>query len=229
MRVDENIAKAIERYLIEKNSTARELCKIVGISEPAMIKWRRPGKGILQRNWMLLFPLIKKYLPKDRIYIDENGEEQYSSTLEGTGGNPYFHPKFIPQMVPVFTFEQLSKFNTMIMTTEQYAIQLECPRIEYRPRIQGFGSGVFAMNVNFESSIIPKGALLFASSEVRPKNNSIVIFSDNAGNVKIGRYSIIADKFSIVADDGKTGGSIEKIREKISFIFPVLYYEVVTF
>lgn len=229
MRVDENIAKAIEQYLIETNSTARELCKIVGISEPAMIKWRRPGKGIMPRNWMLLFPLIKKYLPKDRIYLDENGEEQYSSTLEGTGGNPYFHPKFIPQMVPVFTLEQLSKFNTMIMTVEQYAVQLKSPRIEYRPREKGFGYGVFAFNVSFESSIIPKGALLFSSSEVRPKNNSIVLFADNTGKVKIGRYSIIADKFSIVSDDGKIGGAIEKIREKISFIFPVLYYEVVTF
>ena len=229
MRVDENIANAIEQYLIDNHSTARELCKIVGISEPAMIKWRRPGKGILQRNWILLYPLIKKYLPKERIYIDENGEEQYSSTLEGTGGNPYFHPKFIPQMVPVFSLEQLSKFNTMIMTTEQYAQKLNADRIEYRPRIQGLGSGVFALNVNFESSLIPRGALLFASSEVRPQNNSIVLVNEVAGQIGLGRYTVVADKYSIIFDDRKIGGSIDKIREKVSSIFPVLYYEVVTF
>ena len=229
MRVDENISNAIARYLKENNTTAKELCKICGISEPAMIKWRRPGKGILQKNWIVLFPIIKKYLPKERIYVDENGDEQYSSTLEGTGGNPYFNPKFVPQMVPVFDLEQVSKFNTMVMTTEQYANNLNAPRIDYRPRVAGCGSGVFAMFVNFESSIIPNGALLFASSELRPKNNSIVLVNDNAGFTKLGRYSVIADKYSIVFDDGKVGGSIEKIREKISSIFPVLYYEVVTF
>ena len=229
MRVDSNISNAISQYLADNHSTARDLSKICGVSEPSMVKWHRPGKGILQRNWVVLFPLIKKYLPKDRIYVDENGQEQYSSTLEGTGGNPYFTPKFIPQMVPIFDIAQLAKFNTMVMTTEQYAQQLKVERIDYRPRIHGCGSGVFAMYMNLDCSIIPRGALVFASSELRPKNNSIVIVNDHQENVMIGRYGVIADKYSIVFDNGRVGGAINKIREKISSIFPVLYYEVVTF
>ena len=229
MRVDSNIAAAIEQYLLDTHSTAKELCKICGISEPAMIKWRRPGKGILPRNWMVLFPIIKKYLPKDRIFIDENGKEQYSSTLEGTGGNPYFHPKYIPQMVPVFDIGQLSKFNTMVMTTEQYANNLNSSRIEYRPRTQGCGSGVFAFTVNFENPFIPKGALLFASSELRPKNGCIVLINDIDGKVSLGRYSATGDIYQIDFECSKLAGQIDKIRDNISSIFPVLYYEVTTF
>ena len=82
MIVDSHISEAIEKYLKANKIPAKELCKTLDISEPAFVKWRRPGKGILPRNWGVLFPLIKPYLPKSRFYIDERGEECYSSLLE---------------------------------------------------------------------------------------------------------------------------------------------------
>ena len=229
MIVDSNIANAIDRYLKDNNKTARELCKMVGISEPAIIKWRRPGKGILQRHWLVLYPYIKNYLPRERIFLDENGEEQYSSALEGTSGTrPYFKPKYVPQMVPEFTQEQFENFNYVVDSVEQYASRIQTPFVEYSPKTPS-GSGVFSIKSE-NLGIIPDGATIFVSSQLRPKNNSIVFFSEVGSNeIKIGQYKVVADKYSIVFGNEKIGGSINKIREKISFMFPVLYYEVVTF
>lgn len=229
MRVDSNISAAIDRYLKSNGMTAKELCKKLGISEPAIIKWRRPGKGILNRNWIDLFPLIKPYLPKERFYIDENGEEQYSSTLEGTGNNQYFIPKYMPQMVPVFSLQEITDFPYIVQSVEQYSANIKSERIEYRPRTQGCGCGVFAMTVEKENEFIPKGALMFLSTDVRPKNGSVILFMDSNGDVNFGSYQLIADKYSISSTGNRIGGAVSKIREKISWIFPVLYYEVVTF
>jgi hypothetical protein len=230
MRVDANIATAITNYLTENNLSAAELCKKLGVSEPAFVKWRRPGKGITQRYWDELFPLIKTFLPPERIYIDGTGKEQYSSMLDGTGGNPYFTPKYIPQMVPVFSVQEMKEYPHIVQSIEQYAININAQRIEYRPRKQGCGSGVFAMNVDFENSVIPVGALLFASAEVRPVNGCVIMFSDSSGEISIGRYTQTADKYSIeYGNDSTVCGLLSEIRAKISWIFPVLYYEVVTF
>lgn len=229
MRVDDNISMAIDKYIRENRTTAKDLCKKLDISEPAFVKWRRPGKGILPRNWIVLFPLIKKYLPKERIFIDENGNEQYSSTLEGTGCNSYFQPKYIPQLVPCVSTEQLLNFPNMVQTIEQYACGLGIERIEYRPRTQGCGAGVFAFDVDVENPFVPNGALLFSSTEVRPKNGSLVICLDTNNELRFGKYQIVADKYSIDFSTERVVGLVTKIHEKIKWIFPVLYYEVVTF
>lgn len=229
MRVDSHISAAIERYLRDNDMTAKELCIKLGISEPAMIKWRRPGNGIVQRNWEVLFPMIKQYLPEERMYTDERGEEQYSSLLEGTGGNPYFTPKYMPQMVPMFSFEQLENFPYIVKSIEQHSIDLDVKRIDYRPREKRTGSGVFAMKINFQNNVLPQNALLFASSELRPKDGCIVLFLNTAGKLDIGAFSIDASRYSIVTLNGRVEGAINSIRESISWIFPVLYYEVVTY
>lgn len=230
MRVDANIATAITNYLTENNLSAAELCKKLGVSEPAFVKWRRPGKGITQRYWTQLFPLIKPFMPPERIYVDGTGNEQYSSMLDGTGGNPYFQPKFILQMVPVFTANDLAEYPYIIKNIEQFAIDKNAPRIEYRPRAKNCGSGVFAVNYDMESGVLPKGALLFASSELRPKNGSLIVFLDNSGAVQFGKYVQNDDEYTIIVNRGTTiKGALNKISEKISWMFPILYYEVVTF
>lgn len=229
MRVDRHIVAAIDRYQRDNKMTAKEMCEKLGISEPAFVKWRRPGKGILDRNWDILFPMIKPFLPKERFYIDQLGNEQYSSMLEGAGGNPYFIPRYIPQMVPEFTSEELKAFPYIVQSVEQYAINLNAPRIEYRPRTQGAGAGVFALTVDFENGIIPVNSLVFASTELRPKDGSIVFFSDSNGELNLGRFQVSGQKYSVATSGRYIEGSVTEIREKISWIFPVLYYEVVTF
>lgn len=42
MRIDINIANAIDRYLSEENMTAAEFARKMGISSSALVKWRRP-------------------------------------------------------------------------------------------------------------------------------------------------------------------------------------------
>ena len=229
MIVDSHISEAIEKYLKANKIPAKELCKTLDISEPAFVKWRRPGKGILPRNWGVLFPLIKPYLPKSRFYIDERGEECYSSLLEGTGGSSYFTPKYIPQMVPVFTFKEIESFQYIVQSIEQYAIEKSANRIEYRPRVSFTGSGVFALNVDFENGIIPSGALLFASTELRPKSDGVTLFLESSGGVNIGRFNVVDGKYFINSGKETISGPILEISKKISWIFPVLYYEVVTF
>jgi hypothetical protein len=117
----------------------------------------------------------------------------------------------------------------MVQTIEQYACCLGIGRIEYRPRTQGCGAGVFAFNVDVENPFIPNGALLFSSTEVRPRHGSLVICLDKNDNIRFGQYQIIADKYSIDFSTERIGGLVTKIHEKIKWIFPVLYYEVVTF
>ena len=92
-----------------------------------------------------------------------------------------------------------------------------------------FGAGVFAFNVDVKNPFIPNGALLFSSTEVRPRHGSLVICLDKNDNIRIGQYQIIADKYSIDFSTERVGGLVTKIHEKIKWIFPVLYYEVVTF
>lgn len=230
MRVDSNISSAIDRYLKDSNLTAKDLAATMGVSEPAMVKWRRPGNGISQRYWEVLFPKLKKYLPKDRIYIDERGVEHYSSMLEGTGGSSYFVPKYMPQMVPVLTFGELESFNHIINTIEQYSIIINAHKIEYRPRKKDCGSGVFASYVNFCNDIIPAGALLFASTELRPKDQSIILFLSADGEMDLGRFELKNDRYVIQkARGGQTDGYINNIADQIKWMYPVMYYEVVTF
>ena len=229
MIVDSNIANAIESYLKENNKTAKELCRMIGISEPAIIKWRRPGKGILQRHWMVLYPYIKKYLPPERIYRDENGEEQYSSALEGSvGTRPYFKPKYIPQMVPIITMKQLEKFNYVMDSIEQYAAKLKSNLVEYYPKTQS-AFGVFCIKANGIGEI-PDGATVFVSSQLRPKNGSMVFFIECGNNeIKYGKFTTLEDKYFLSHEYGELEGEISEMRNRISIMFPVLYYEVVTF
>lgn len=230
MRVDRNIAVAITQYLEENNMAAKDLCEMLEVSQPAFVKWRRPGKGITVRYWEKLFPLIKKYLPAERMYVDASGQEQYSSMLEGTGCHQYFQPRYIPQMVPVFTIEEIEQYPYVTHNIEQFAIDNDVPRIEYRPRSKGCGAGVFAMQVDFKTGVIPVDALVFISAEIRPKNGSTVLFRDAPGVAQFGRYAQVDDRFSITC--GRTvlvSGSLNQIRHLVQWIFPVMYYEVVTF
>lgn len=230
MRVDSNISTAITQYLKEANMAARDFAAELGVSEPAMVKWRRPGNGISHSCWMEIFPKIKKFLPKDRIYVNEAGEECYSSLLEGTGGSPYFTPKYMPQMVPVLKISELNSFQYIVQSIEQYAIYNNAERIEYRPRKKNCGSGVFAAYVDFSNSIIPEGALLFASTEVRPKEDSTILFLKRDGKVDLGKLQLAGDRYYISTSNGETiCDEVNKIHDKINWIFPVLYYEVVTY
>ena len=87
---------------------------------------------------------------------------------------------------------------------------------------------VFAINIDFENGIIPRGALAFASTEVRPKDGNIIIYLDNYSKVSVGYYSQSSEAFSINGYR-KISGHVNHLNSKIRWLFPILYYEVVTF
>lgn len=225
MRIDINIANAIDRLLNERHIAAAALAKELKISEAALVKWRRPGNGITGRMWQALYPKIKQYLPQERIFIAQNGEEHYSSLNETSkSGNPYFEPKFIPQMVPIFAEADLLAYLPMVQSVEQYACIHNLQRTEYRPRIAGCG-GIFAHDLQSPASGMPVGARLFISSEAKPKSGCMALAIDMQGKLHIGLYTADNGLFSI----GGISGKLVQASTMITMICPVIMYEVITY
>ncbi len=221
MRIDINIANAIDRYLSEENMTAAEFARKMGISSSALVKWRRPGNGITGRRWRELFPLIRKHLPQERIYIAQNGEEQYSSLNEtARSGNPYYEPKFVPQMVPVFTEADLKAYMPLVQSVEQYARQNNLGRTEYRPRVAGCG-GMFCHVLTRPVAGMPSGARLYVNGEAKPAQGCMALAVDVSGNVHIGPYSADREMFNV----GGITGKLSEAGAIASMICPVIMYE----
>jgi len=77
MKNDKNIQRAIEICLDTKGYTAITLGEAVGVSDATIIRWKNnTSDEIRAKNWIKLFPLIKKYLPPERIQKTLTGNEE---------------------------------------------------------------------------------------------------------------------------------------------------------
>ena len=198
MKVDSEISRAVERYLHENELTYEEFSRRMGVSPASITKWRKVGNGITSIKWAALFPLIKKYLPEDRIFIDDSGKEQYSSATEHQSSY-VFEPKYLPQMVPIFQLDSLKGFDNTLESVIQFAKKNSSGLSEYRPKHSNI-SGVFAVDIDDNSlaPVIPAKTRIFACTSEKPHNNGLVIANPASADVAIiGRYSRNGSQFFI--------------------------------
>ena len=77
MKNDKNIQKAIEQYCIMKGCSPKALGLLIGKPDTTVIRWKNGATDEIQNaNWKLLFPLIKSYLPPERIQKTLTGNEE---------------------------------------------------------------------------------------------------------------------------------------------------------
>ena len=233
MRIDSYIVRSQNKYIQERQITSAEYAAEMGISPACVVKWRKVGNGITDQKWEQLFPKIKKYLPKDRIYIDDSGKERYMSATEHVSGY-VFEPKYVPAMVPLFPLKQMSKFDNTLDSVVQFGQRIGADMVEYRPRHPN-KSGVMAIRVDnmLFDPVLPFGATLFACTGGETiSDGCLVIVKDRNNEVFIGKYCKRRDQFAVndlMSEQALVIGEIESPRKSIDWIFPVLYYEVVTF
>ena len=232
VRVDSNITNAIDEYLASVQGDYQDVARSVGVSPASITKWRKIGNGITDAKWKKLFPIIRPFLPKDRIYIDDAGCEQYSSTISGTPTYT-FEPKYIPTMIPNIPFDMLSEYDNMLESMVQYGKRINATEIEYRPKHSDV-TGIWATSINDKkyAPALPKDAMLYICTSETPRSNRMVIVKTHNNDVFVARYQLMNGKFAlldIVADKPIICEKIADVRKIIQWIFPVLYYEVVTF
>jgi hypothetical protein len=232
VKVDSHIVAAIKSYLHDNDMQAQDFAARLGVTPAAITKWCRVGSGITDQKFDALFSKIKKYLPKDRIYIDDAGSERYSSAT-ASASQYIFEPKYVPASVPVIPLEQMAVFDNMLESTEQFARRINAESVEYRAKHSG-KTGIMAVKINSDiySPVLPSSATLFVSTAETPKQSSLCVVKTTSGDVFVGVYSSKDDKFSFTDVWNRKeimSGNIQKARALIQWIFPVLYYEVVTF
>lgn len=222
MIVDAHIVRALNQYLAANKMTQKSLSRQLNVGEATMVQWMKPGRGIAYKNWANLYPLIKRYLPKDRIYISATGDEEYSSMSEGKK-----QAFFVPYVVPVMKPLNLLRYNAII-SVEQFAQKENLARVEYKPKIAGIG-GIFAYDLDKAALGIPVGARLFVSSEAKPRENSIVLCTTISGEIVVGVFRTSGDTFEVDSGERKFTGNLVEIYRKFGGIFPVISYEVICY
>lgn len=231
MRVDSNISNAIESYLAENKIGYADLAQKLGVTGATITKWRKVGSGVTARRWQMLFPLIRPYLPNDRIYIDDSGNEQYSSNTAHQSSY-VFEPKYVPLMVPTFTLRELTGYDNLLESVTQFGVRLKAEFSEYRPKHAG-KSGIMGIVLDDDAlaPVLPKQARLFACAGEHPVNGGLVVAKQANGEAFVGHYHRTGNEFSITSVQGEIliSGPIQDARIFIAWVFPVLYYEVVTF
>lgn len=232
MRIDTNIIKAIDKYLTENKVYAMDFARMLNVSPATMTKWKKVGNGITDTKWNELFPLIQKYLPQDRIFINDAGVAQYSSAVQTESGY-FFDPKYVPQMIPAFSVDMIAQYDNMLESVTQFGKRTKTPLVEYRAKHEN-KTGVFAVKIDADDlyPVIPAGSTLFACTSETPANGNVVILKTHSNEIIIGRYEQTNSTFRVLSPDGKTqkmSGRITEARSMIQWIFPVLYYEVTTF
>ena len=232
MKVDSEISRAIDRYLHDNKLTYDDFSRQMQVSPACITKWKKIGSGITERKWENLFPMLKKYLPADRIFINDAGKEQYSSATQHQSAY-VFEPKYIPLLVPTFRLDQLADFDDTLESIIQFGERTKVKLSEYRPKHAGM-SGIFSVEIagSALAPIIPDKTKLFACTGEHPHKGSLVVANAIGGKPVVGVYQTSSTKFSIF--DIKKGntmisGKIKDARNIVTWIFPVLYYEVVTF
>ena len=232
MKIDSHIKNAIDQYVIDNHLSYDRMSELLKVSPATLTKWRRVGNGITKERWSSLLPLIKEYLPQDRFYIDDAGDEQYSSAAS-KASSYFFEPKYVPVMVPVFFIEQLKEYDNTIDSITQFGESLEANVAEYRPKHKGMSS-VFAILTQDDSlaPVLPRNTKMFVSASEKPNAHNLVIALTCYGDVIVGSYNRNGDDFVITPFDRQFRqicGNIKDARKYVKWIFPVLYYEVVTF
>lgn len=238
IKVDSHIAEAISKFINEQGMTQSRLAEKLGVTNASLTKWRRVGNGITSQKWLKLFPLIEKYLPKERFYTDDAGKRQYSSTVETASGY-YFESKYTPMMVPLANPEQLEKLNTKIESVTQFGQRMSLPTVECRPKFRG-QTEILAVSIegNEYSPILPAGTTLFICTTLLPQNEGLVVAKPTSGkSVFVGRFIWAKEGrgkpsvrlISVNGHDTLMTLAEDKVDESLSWIFPVVHYEVITY
>lgn len=230
MKIDTHIINAIDKYIKERDAYAMDLARILDVSPATMTKWRKVGNGITDQKWNQLFPLIQKFLPSDRIFINDAGVAQYSSAVHDESEDT---TKFMHQMAPLFTIETIAFYDNMLENIVQYGKRQRTRLYEYRAKHTN-KTGVFAVQIDSDefAPVMPEGTILFSCTSETPKNGNVVILKTPETRIMIGRYEQSNSTFRVLSLDGKSqklAGQISEARSMIQWIFPVLYYEVMTF
>ena len=233
MRIDTNIVLAIDEFAKANKLSKQKLAERLGVSGATITKWHRVGSGIVNSRWNnQLFPLLKAYLPKERIYIDDAGVERYSSTT-AKQSNYFFEPKYVPVKVPIFTLDMISDYDDTLDSITQYAQNNGADSVEFRPKSSQRVSSVFAVSIqDTRLSNFPfKTMTLFVSSGDRPQDSGLVLVRPIKGKAFVGEYKRDLQNFSITEIGGtqSVSGEIAQAKQLISWVFPVLYTEAVTF
>ena len=230
MKVDSHIVRAIEQYMAVGKLGCEDFARKVGVSNAAVTKWRKVGSGITQARWQVVFPLIRTHLPEERIYIDDAGREQYSSAAAKQSAY-FFEPKYIPLMVPKFSMEQIATYDDTLESITQFGARMNARLSEYRPKHKE-KSSVFSVQLTDDTyaPILPNNTTLFVCAGERPANGGLVV-TLAGGEAFIGIYHRDGDEFAITTTNGqkKVSGKVNDAKRLISWTYPVLYYEVVTF
>ena len=236
IKVDSYISEAIDRLIEDQGITLTTLAEKTGVSSASITKWRRVGSGITSQKWQRLFALIQKYLPPERIYINDAGQPQYSSAVQRVSGY-FFEPKFIPQSVPLLALDKLRDINPKIETASQLGTRLQLPTAEYRPKHPNI-SDVIAIEItdNFLAPVLPAGAVLFVTPNVIPKTECLVV-AMGRGNDKspvVGIFYRSPDRVVMIESIVLGGGALLHANEQdvdsvFAWILPVLHYEVIAY
>ena len=232
MKVDSHIVRAIDKYITDHGISYEEFARQQGVSCASITKWRKVGNGMTGKRWSKLFPVIKDYLPQDRIYLDDAQKEQYSSAT-AKQSSYVFEPKYIPLMVPVFSLKQIGTYDDTLESVTQLGIRFKAKEAEYRPKHKE-KSSVFAVALtdNALAPFFPEKTTLFVCAGERPANDGLTIALPAGANIPvIGYYQRINDTFRVTTPSGKVAisGKVADAKNLLTWIFPVLYYEVVTF
>ena len=231
MKVDTNIVNAIESYLAENKIDYMNFAELIGVSAASVTRWRKAGSGITKMRWQSVFNLIRKYLPNNCIYIDDAGREQYLSITSKPASQVY-EPKNIPIMVPTFSLEQLSEYDNLHESMTRFGTRIGAATSEYRPKLPD-KSGVMIVLLTDDSlaPVLPRGTKLFVGTGERPEDGNLVIAKLASAGLIVGRYLRGDDDFQIngINNELMIFGAVKEARNSITWIFPVLYYEVETF
>ena len=231
MKIDSHIVHAIDQYVADNGISYEDFAKQQGVSNAAITKWRKVGNGMTPNRWARLFPILKKYLPQDRIFIDDAQKEQYSSAAAHQSSY-IFEPKYMPLMVPVFSMKQIATYDDTLESVTQLGVRLKAKQAEYRPKHKE-KSSVFAVKLTDDAMapVFPAKTTLFVCAGERPADGGLALVLPVGKGAILGTYTRQGDKFSIVSPDGKPAieGKVADAKKLLTWIFPVLYYEVVTF
>ena len=230
MKIDSHIVKAIEKYLSQSGTSYVDMAAKLGVTPAAVTKWKKVGSGVSPARWAIMFQLIKQYLPKDRIFIDDAGNEQYDSNTEHVSSY-VFKPKFIPLMVPVFSIDQISEYDDKLESTNELGIRKKAKMAECYPSrpVNGTIIALELFGDNYYGAKINRRTIMFATTGEKPKDRGIAVVRPTSGMPIVGEYEKNGDVFT-VRDMFRPGveisGSVSNPSSVFMWIFPVLYYAV---
>lgn len=227
--IDSHIVNAIKRYVEETKISQKTLAELCGVTPPAVINWRNEGSSIRENVWARLFPLIRSRLSDNLIGVDEDGHEYYMNQKDAK------IPKCECMFVPMFTEDEIESFVPSLDTPVKYAEAIGAQNVPFVPKTTNrLFSDMFCLCVgkSLSSRMMPEGTRVFASSRMNDFQKSSCSLARIDGKTEIVTHSKDGDEttFRRMSDDSVVvSGTLKQLSEHINWIFPVLYYEVVTY